>query len=162
MTELSTARFFELRSEFQQAVLDTIAGAETELLMYDPTFADWQMNSTAVQEALLAFLQGHSRASIKMVIGDVNRINADYPRMARTLALQAHRIDVMVTPDRYAQLDETMLIADRAHALRRPLASRTKGVVRRFDPDYVGAQRERFEELWNACSDRYSPTSLGL
>lgn len=162
MTELSTAKFFELRSEFQLAVLETLASAETELLMFDPSYADWQMNSTVMQKALITFLQAHTRATIKMVITDVNRINADYPRLARTLALQTHRVDVMITPDRHAQLDETMLIADRAHALRRPLASRTKGVLRRFDPEYVGAQRERFEELWNACSDRYSPTSLGL
>ncbi len=161
-TTASNVRFFEQRSDFQAALLDAIALAEAELLMFDPNYADWKINTPEFEAAFLAFLDRSTRASIRMVITEVDRINRDYPRLARVLRQHAHRIECKVTPETYAGLSETMLIADRASALRRPVATRNKGVLRILDMEYANAQRDRFEELWESCHERYSPTTLGL
>lgn len=156
------ARFFEHRSDFQSAALDAIGLAEAELLMFDPSYADWPANAPAFEDALEAFLARSTRAAIRMVITEVDRINRDYPRLARFLRRHVHRAECRATPEQYVGLSETMLIADRASALRRPVASRYNGVLRTLDMEYAGAQRDRFDELWEAAHERYTPTPLGL
>ena len=155
-------RFFEHRSDFRCAVLDAIGLAESELLMFDPTYLDWQANSPELAAALTAFLGRTTRAEIRMVITEIDRIHRDYPRLAEVLRVHAHRIQCRVTPETLADLNETMLVIDRASALRRPVASVARGVLRVLDAEYASTQVDRFNELWEACRDRYSPTTLGL
>jgi len=161
-TPLPQARFFEQRSEFQATLLEAIGCAETELLMFDPTYADWRINAPEFEEALIAFFGRSTRAALRMVITEAERLNRDYPRLVRVLRQYAHRADCRVTPEIHANLNETMLIVDRASALRRPITTRNNGVWRVLDPEYANAQHDRFEELWEACHERFSPTTLGL
>lgn len=156
------ARFYELRSEFQAALQEVLTCAEAELLLFDPTYADWPIETEVFEAALVAFVTRSPRAQLRMVITEVDRINRDYPRLARFLRDYSHRAECRVTPEPYAGLDETMLIADRTSAVRRPVTTRYRGVVRLLDPEYAGAQRERFEELWQDAHGRYAPTTLGL
>ncbi len=161
-SDLPQARFFEQRSEFQAALLEAIGRAEVELLMFDPTYADWQINAPAFEQALIDFFARSTRAALRMVITDVDRIHRDYPRLARVLSQHTHRADCRITPEPYSNLNESMLILDRASALRRPITTMNKGVLRLLDAEYANAQGDRFDELWEACHERYAPTTLGL
>lgn len=156
------ARFFDLRSTFRGALLETIALAETELLLFDPNYLDWPGNAVELEAALSKFLREGRRPKLSMVIDQNERLVRDYPRLADVLRTYAHCAECRQLPERYATLDETMVIADATSALRRPLASSFRGVMRVLDPDYASGQRERFMELWEASTDRFSPTSLGL
>lgn len=156
------AEFFDLRSAFQAALLDVIATAESELLLFDPTYADWPGGAPALEAALTRFLRAGKRPRLWMVVDDFDRIVRDYPRLANLLRTYAHDAECRKLAERYANLDETMIVVDAATALRRPSARSYRGVVRRLDVEYAKGQRERFLELWDACTERYSPTSLGL
>lgn len=158
----STVRFFEQRSEFHAALHDMVERAESELLLFDPSFADWAIETAAFEAALIAFVTRSPNAQVRMVITEVDRINRDYARLARFLRDYSHRAECRVTPEQYASLNESLLIADRTSTVRRPITTRFRGVARVLDPEYSGAQRERFDELWQDAHARYAPTTLGL
>ncbi|CAN5441574.1 hypothetical protein BH09PSE6_BH09PSE6_07060 [soil metagenome] len=155
-------RFFDYRSDFQAAIRDVLATAQLELLLFDPDYDDWAINSPDVPPLIETFLNHSVRAKLRMVIRDPEQINRAYPRIANLLRLHSNKVECRGLPEQYARLSETMIIADATHALRRPVATGFKGVLRLLDPDYAGGQRDRFEELWSACHDRFSSTSLGL
>jgi hypothetical protein len=159
---IPNAYFFNLRSEFQVALLATVNAANIELLAFDPDYSEWAINTPGFEHALRGFLNRNPRARLRMMITDVNRIPRDYPRLINVLRSHGHVAECRVVPQKFAHLSETMLIADRASALRRPICSSCKGVLRALDLEYAGAQRDRFEELWDGCQDRFHPTLWGV
>jgi hypothetical protein len=159
---IPNAYFFNLRSEFQVAVLATVNAANIELLTFDPDYSDWAINTPGFEHALRSFLNRNPRARLRMMITDVNRLTRDYPRLVGVLRTHAHVAECRVVPQKYAHLSETMVIADRTSALRRPICTSCKGVLRALDLEYAGAQRERFEELWEACVDQFLPSLWGV
>ena len=156
------AYFFNLRSEFQVALLATVNAANVELLAFDPDYSEWAINTPGFDQALRAFFKRNPRARLRMMITDVNRLTREYPRLVSILRTFAHVAECRVVPLKFAHLSETMLIADRTSALRRPICSSCKGVLRALDLEYSGGQRERFEELWEACQEVFQPQLWGV
>lgn len=162
MNMTPSARFFESRSEFSASVLAMIERAETELLIFDPTYVDWPGGSHDLAQALEAFLRRGPRPRLRMIVDRLDRVTADYPRIASLLTTYQHLAQCRPLPERYANLSETIVVADAASVLRRPAATAYRGVSRVLDIDYASSLRARFLELWDACNDPYSPTTLGL
>ncbi|HEU4620885.1 MAG TPA: hypothetical protein VFS42_01550 [Burkholderiaceae bacterium] len=162
MTTTPSPRFFELRSGFQSEVLEMVNRAQSELLMFDPTYADWPGQSAELAAALEAFVKRGSNVRLHMVIDRNERVAADYPRLVNFLTRYQHVAECRALPERYANLAETMIVTDAASALRRPSTTTYRGVARVLDIEYAAALRSRFMELWEACHERFSPTTLGL
>lgn len=155
-------KFFAYRSDFQAQIREILATAQLELLLFDPDYEDWNLDAADIPPLIETFVNRQVRAKLRMVIRDVGHIGRAYPRFGKLIRLHSDRIECRALPEQHARLSETMIVADATHALRRPVAASYKGVYRQLDPDYAGGQRDRFEELWSACHDRLSSTTLGL
>lgn len=153
---------FDGEAEFQQAVDRLLEAPGRELRIFDPNLAALRLNDPARIERVKAFLLASRTRRLFVALHDPDHVTRECPRMMSLLARFAHAIQVNRTHEEIRGIQDSFLVLDQSHYLRRPVAQFYRGALGLHDEAEALAMRGRFQEIWAASFPGVSSTTLGL
>ena len=153
---------FDTNEGFQAAVDRLLAQPGRELRVFDPDGAALRLNDAARVERIERFLQASRTRRLYMVLHDPHHLQRQCPRMLSLLARYAHAIQINRTHEEIRELQDSFMVLDSVHYLRRPMAAFFRGAIGLADETEALAMRGRFNEIWAASYPAVSSTTVGL
>ena len=153
---------FDTEADFQAAVDRLLAQAGRELRIFDPDLAVLKLNSPERVERLRAFLAGSRTRHIHIAVHDPGHVTRFCPRMMSLLSLYNHAIQINRTGEENRELQDSFMVLDKNHYVRRPVARFFRGAAGINDETEALIMRARFQEIWGASTPGVSSTTAGL
>jgi len=153
---------FDTDADFQAAVDRLLAQAGRELRIFDPDLAALRMNSPDRIERLRAFLAGSRTRRILIAVHDPDHVTRFCPRLMTLLSLYNHAIQINRTGEENRELQDSFMVLDKNHYVRRPVARFFRGAAGINDETEALVMRARFQEIWGASAPGVSSTTAGL
>ena len=153
---------FETETDWHLAVDRLIAQSGRELRIFDPDLAALRLNSPERIERLEKFLQESRTRRIHLATHETEHLTGHCPRMMGLLARYAHAIQVNRTHEEIRSIQDSFLVLDAQHYVRRPTAEFFRGASGLNDDTEALAMRSRFLEIWAASFPGVSSTTVGL
>jgi len=151
------------RAEFQQAVRDAIARAADErareIVLVDPTFADWPLNEVAVIESLSRWID--SRCTLTLVADSFDELARRQFRFVAWRRQWSHVVHGRHDPELEAEQIPTLLWVPAIAALRLLDRVRFRGTVSNRPVDLTDC-RGIIDALLQRSVDGFPVTTLGL
>lgn len=148
MTEPVTHHCDDLAAR-QNALRDLIGVTRQDLLLYAPRLEARLVEAREVHDALQGFLLRSPRHQLRVLVNDATALVRDCPRLLALCRRLPSRAQLRVPSTDADPLDEVVMLADRPHALHRPVNERNRHLYLAGDPARVAALRQRVEELWD-------------
>jgi hypothetical protein len=153
---------FDSEAVFQQSVDRLLAAPGRELRIFDPDLQALRLNDAARIDRLKAFLAASRTRRVYMVVHDTDHVTRQCPRLLTLLARYAHAMQIHRTHEEIRGIQDSFLVLDQSHYLRRPVAQFFRGALGLHDDTEALAMRGRFQEIWSASYPAVSGTTLGL
>ena len=153
---------FDSEAAFQAAIDRLLEQAGEELRIFDPDLSALRLNSPARVERLERFLFASRVRRVFIAVHDTEHLTKHCPRMMQLFARFAHAIQVYRTGEEIRMLQDSFLVLDARHYLRRPVARFSRGALGLHDETEALAMRSRFMEIWAASIPGVSASTLGL
>ena len=153
---------FDTNDGFQACVERLLEQPGRELRVFDPDGAALRLNDPGRIERLQRFLQASRTRRLYIALHDPNHIQRQCPRMMSLLARYAHAIQINRTHEEIRELQDSFMVLDSQHYLRRPVAAFFRGAIGLADENEALAMRGRFNEIWAASYPAVSATTAGL
>ena len=161
MSEVIYERFDD-NAAFQAAVDRLLEQSGRELRVFDPDLAALRLNDPARIATLERFLLASRTRRLYLALHSPEHLTRQCPRMMGLLARFAHAIQVQRTHDEIRELQDSFLVLDSIHYVRRPVAQFFRGAIGLGDETEGLAMRSRFMEIWGASFPAVSATTVGL
>jgi hypothetical protein len=153
---------FDTSEGFQAAVDRLLEQPGRELRIFDPDGAALRLNDSGRIERLQRFLQASRTRRLYVVLHDPAHLQRQCPRMMALLARYAHAIQINRTHEEIRELQDSFMVLDSVHYVRRPVATFFRGALGLADENEALAMRGRFKEIWEASYPAVSSTTVGL
>jgi len=153
---------FDTEAALQYAIDRLLEQSGDELRIFDPDLSALRLNSPARIERLERFMFASRARRLYVAVHDTEHLTKDCPRMMQLLARFAHAIQVYRTGEEIRMLQDSFLVLDARHELRRPVARFSRGALGLHDGTEALALRVRFMEICAASLPGVSATTLGL
>ena len=153
---------FDTNADFQAAVDRLLAQSGRELRIFDSDLAVFRLHSPERVESIREFLAASRIARLYIVVHDPEPLIRTCPRMMSLLALYTHAIQINRTDEAIRELQDSFILLDRNHYVRRPVARFFRGGAGINDETEALVMRSRFEEIWSASYPSVSGTTSGL
>lgn len=153
---------FESEAEYQQAVEQLLAQNGRELRVFDPDLASLRLNSPGRIEQLERFLLAGRTRRVYIAVHDTDHVTRHCPRMMSLLARHAHAMQINRTHEEIRSIQDSFLVLDAEHYVRRPVAAFFRGALGLHDESEALAMRSRFMEIWSASFPGVASTTVGL
>ena len=153
---------FDSEAAWHQAIDRLIAHEGRELRIFDPDLTSLRLNTPERIGLLEAFLQASRTRRLFLASHDTEHLTRRCPRMMGLLARYAHAIQVNRTHEEIREIQDSFLVLDSSHYVRRPVAAYFRGALGLHDESEALAMRSRFLEIWSASYPGVSSTTVGL
>lgn len=153
---------FDTGAEFTAAVDRLLDQPGRELRIFDPDLSSLRLNDPARIAKLESFLLASRTRRIFAVLHDPDHVTRQCPRMMALLRRFAHAIQIHRTHEDLRTLQDSFLVLDAMHYVRRPAARFYRGALGLGDETEALAMRGRFMEIWAASFPAVSATTIGL
>lgn len=153
---------FDTESGFQAAVDRLLVQNGRELRIFDPDLESLRPNAPTRIERIEQFLLVSRTRRLYIVVHEPDYLTRRCPRMMGLLARFGHVIQVNRTHEEIRELQDSFLVLDAEHYVRRPVARIFRGAIGIYDETEALAMRSRFAEIWSASYPAVSATTLGL
>ena len=153
---------FETEADFQQALDRLLAAPGRELRIFDPDLQALRLNAAQRVEQLRLFLAASRTRRLYLAVHNPDHLTRYCPRMMALLARFAHAIQVNCTHEEIRNIQDSFLVLDQSHYLRRPVAQLYRGALGLHDETEALVMRARFTEIWSASFPGVAGTTLGL
>ncbi len=153
---------FDSDAAFQIAIDRLLEQPGEELRIFDPDLSALRLNSPARIERLERFLFASRARRLYIAVHDTEHLTKYCPRMMQLLARFAHAMQVYRTGEEIRMLQDSFLVLDARHYLRRPVARFSRGALGLHDETEALGMRSRFMEIWVASVPGVSGSTLGL
>jgi len=128
MSEVFYTRF-EDNAGFQAAVDQILDQPGRELRVFDPDLAALRVNDPARIERLERFLQASRTRRIYIVVHNTDHVTRRCPRLMNLIARFSHAIQVHRTHEEIRELQDSFMVLDSMHYVRRPVAQFFRGAI---------------------------------
>ena len=153
---------FDTEADFQVAVDRLLAQTGRELRVFDPDLAALRLNSPERVALLEKFLLVSRTRRIYVALHDPEHLTKYCPRMMGLVTRYSHAIEVHRTHQEIRSIQDSFLVLDQSHYVRRAVARFFRGSLGLGDDGEAQAMRGRFQEIWEASFPEVSGTTLGL
>jgi hypothetical protein len=153
---------FDTDAELQAAIDRLLGLPGRELRIFDPDLAVLRLNSPERIEKLRAFLAASRTHRLYVVVHEPGHVARFCPRMMTLLSLYNHAIQINRTGEEIRELQDSFMVLDKDHYVRRPVARFFRGAAGVNDETEALVMRSRFQEIWNASVPAVSSTTSGL
>jgi hypothetical protein len=155
-------RRFDTEAAWHEAIDRLLELAGRELRIFDPDLTSLRLNSPQRVAQFEAFLQASRTRRLFIAAHDTEHLTRRCPRMMGLLARYAHAIQINRTHEEIKNIQDSFLVLDARHYVRRPAVPFFRGAAG-FDDEPEGlAMRSRFLEIWAASHPGVSSTTVGL
>jgi hypothetical protein len=161
MSETAYERF-DNRTGFQAAVDRLLEQPGRELRAFDPDGAALLLNDPGRIERIGRFLLASRTRRLYLVLHDTEHVTRHCPRLMSLIARYSHAIQIHRTHEEIRNIQDSFLVLDQSHYVRRPVAQFFRGALGLYDEPEALAMRGRFQEIWAASYPAVSSTTLGL
>jgi hypothetical protein len=153
----------ESRAEFLDAIRSSCALAAQsgarEILLVDPTFADWPLNDPALVESLAGWID--SRRSLTVFAHRFDEFSRRHPRFVEWRRQWAHVVHCRSDPELEAEQVPTVLLVPGITCVRLLDRVRHRGTVSNRPVDLTDC-RETIDALLQRSVEAFPATTLGL
>lgn len=153
---------FESEADWHRAIERLVALPGRELRIFDPDLSALRLNAPERVALLEQFLQTSRTRRLYFAAHDTEHLTRYCPRMMRLLARYAHVIEINRTHEEIRHIQDSFLVLDAQHYVRRPVADFYRGAAGLNDDAEALAMRSRFLEIWAASFPAVSSTTAGL
>ena len=153
---------FDTDADYQAAIDRLLEQDGRELRVFDPDLSALKLKSPARIEKLRGFLAASRTRRIHIVVHDPAHVTRFCPRMMNLLTLYNHAIQINRTGEEIRELQDSFMVLDKNHYVRRPVARFFRGGAGINDETEALVMRSRFQEIWNASMPAVSSTTTGL
>lgn len=153
---------FETNEGFQGSVERLLEQPGRELRVFDPDGAALRLNDPQRIERLDRFLLASRTRRIYLVVHNTDHIQRQCPRLMTLLRRFAHAMQINRTHEEIREVQDSFLLLDGMHYVRRPVANLFRGAMGLGDENEGQALRGRFGEIWSASYPAVSSTTVGL
>lgn len=153
---------FDTADGFNAAVDRLLLQPGRELRVFDPDGAALRLNDSARIATFERFLLASRTRRLYLVLHDTEPLTRRCPRMMTLLARFSHAIQINRTHEEIRQIQDSFLVLDAQHYVRRPVAAFFRGAMGLGDETDGLAMRGRFMEIWGASYPAVSSTPAGL
>jgi len=150
------------RREYLDALQRLIGSARRELRIFDADFSLLDIESPPTYALLRAFLLGGRDNRLYIAVHDVNYIRNHCPRLLTLLQQFSDRMFIHRTGGDGARAQDSFVLADRLHFVRRPVQAQPRAVLRLRDEQESQGMYLRFSEIWDSSEPAISATTSGL
>jgi hypothetical protein len=153
---------FDNEADYQLAVDRLLALPGRELRVFDPELSTLRLTSSERIELLQKFLLASCTRRIYIAVHQTDWITARCPRMMNLLARFSHVIQINRTQEEIRNIQDSFLVLDARHYVRRPVAALYRGAIGIDDETEALVMRARFHEIWESSYPGVSSTTVGL
>ncbi|MEA3194805.1 MAG: hypothetical protein QOD26_3138 [Betaproteobacteria bacterium] len=153
---------FDTADGFHAAVDGLLEQPGRELRIFDPDGTALRLNESARILTLERFLLASRTRRIYLVLHDTEHLTRRCPRLIALLGRFAHAIQINRTHEEIREIQDSFLVLDAQHYVRRPVAAFFRGATGLGDETEGQAMRSRFMEIWGSSFPAVSSTTLGL
>ena len=153
---------FDTNAGFQAALERLLQQPGRELRVFDPDGAALRLNDPVRLASLERFLLASRTRRLQLVVHDTDYLTRKAPRMISLLTRFSHAVQVNRTQEEIRELQDSFLVLDAAHYVRRPVAAFFRGAIGVNDETEGLVMRARFLEIWAASYPAVSGTTAGL
>jgi hypothetical protein len=153
---------FETNEGFQGCIERLLGQPGRELRVFDPDGAALRLNDAARIEALQSFLLASRTRRIYLVMHSTDHVTRQCPRLLTLLRRFSHAMQINRTHEEIREVQDSFLLLDSMHYVRRPVAALFRGAMGLGDENEGQALRGRFGEIWSASTPAVSSTTIGL
>jgi hypothetical protein len=153
---------FDTDAGFQAAVDRLLEQDGRELRLFDPDLNALRLNAPQRVAGIERFLQASRTRRLYVAVHDIDHVTKYCPRMMALLARYAHAVQINRTQEEIRNVQDSFLVLDALHYVRRPAAQFFRGAIGLNDENEALAMRGRFGEIWAASFPAVAPTTLGL
>jgi len=158
----ATYERFDSSAGFQAAVERLLAQPGRELRIFDPDAAALRLNDPSRIESLERFLSASRTRRVYIVVHQTDHLTRQCPRMLALLGRFSHAVQINRTHEEIRHLQDSFLVLDSQHYVRRPVANFYRGAMGLGDDVEGLSMRNRFMEIWEASYPGVSFTTVGL
>ena len=150
------------RKEYLEA-LERLAGlVQRELRIFDADFSELKIDSPQLHDLLHAFLLRGRDNRLYLAVHSDHYIRSYCPRLLDLLGRFSDRMFIHRTEGDGARAQDSFVLADRLHFVRRPVQAQPRAVLRLHDEQEGQAIYLRFSEIWDSSVPAISATTSGL
>ena len=150
------------RKEYRDALERLIGLAQRELRIFDADCSDLDIDSPRNYELLRAFLLRARNNRLYIAVHDSGHIRNDCPRLLNLLRQFSDRMFIHQTEGEAAGAQESLVLADKLHFVRRPVQAQPRAVLRLNDERESQGMHLRFSEIWDNSFAAVFATTSGL
>ena len=153
---------FDTKQGFQAAVDRLLDQPGRELRVFDPDGAALRLNDPARIQRLENFLLASRTRRLYLVVHGTEHITRQCPRLMGLLRRFSHAMQIHRTQEEIREVQDSFLLLDSVHYVRRPVAALFRGSMGLGDENEGQVLRGRFGEIWAASFPAVSSTTIGL
>lgn len=150
------------RKEYLDAFAQLTGLAQRELRLFDADFASLKIDSPRTHELLAAFLLRGRDNRLYIAVHSVDYIHSYCPRLLELLRRFSERMFIRQTQGDAARAQDSFVLADKLHFVRRPVQAQPRGALRLYDEQESQAIYLRFCEIWDSSLPAVAATTSGL
>jgi hypothetical protein len=150
------------RKEYLEAMERLIGLAQRELRIFDADFFYLKIDSPRTHDLLREFLLRGRDNRLYIAVHDPDYIRSHCPRLLELLRRFSERIFIHQTRDDAARAQDSFVLADKLHVVRRPVQAQPRAALRLNDEQEGQGLYLRFLEIWDSSVPAVSATTSGL
>ena len=150
------------RREYLEALERLIGLARRELRIFDADFSGLKIDSPQTHELLRAFLLRGRDNHLYIAVHETDYIRNNCPRLLHLLRQFSDRMFIHQTQGDAARIQDSLVLADKLHFVRRPVQAQPRAVLRLNDEPESQGIYLRFSEIWDSSFPAISATTSGL
>ena len=153
---------FDSRAAYIAAVDQVLASARRELRIFDPDLSLLALDAPARASVLETFLRQGSWTRLWIVLHRLDYAQRNLPRLMSLQRRFAGQLKILLSDGEGQRAEDCFVLADARHAVRRPVAEQSRGVLRLDDPGESSQLVERFEAILAGAQPGIEPSVSGL
>lgn len=161
-TSPAAAHGFDTHAGFLDALDRLLIRAERTIAVFDRDLSAFELERPTRIERLDTLLRAGPQSLLRSVVHHSEALEKRMPRTQQLCLKLGHRLEIRRSPASLHGLQDSYLIADGRHVLRRFHADHWRGTCALDDPSQAHAMLQRFEALWEQSERCTAATNLGL
>lgn len=147
--------------DYDAAVDLALALAETRLDIFDHDLSRLKLEQPSRHAALVRLLSAPHH-QLRIVVQNGAAVVASHPRLMRLLETHGHHFSLVAADEKLQHLSDSMLLADRRHALLRFHREQPRGKMLEDEEEAVTPYERKFQSILDEGGSPLSPRIAGL
>ncbi len=150
------------RKEYLDALARIAGLARRELRIFDADFFHLKIDTPRTHQLLREFLLRERDNRLYIAVHDTEYIRNYCPRLLDLLRQFSERMFIHQTQGDAARAQDSFVLADKLHVLRRPVQAQPRASLRLNDEHEGQGIYLRFAEIWDSSLPAIAATTSGL